>query len=213
MAGIEEGRMCSCYSGLKKIQDSASTVTHGHFSVTSFSTSSTQGILKSMLLLFFQNKLPHWVFETKKLLWYSDFLIHIPLNHRNSSYLWQIPFHWRNCHKPAFPATSCPSNSALAFCIHTAGSPRAWSLEQVLESRCWIRMGQNVTGNAFCRWLLFNRGMWCVKDRKFCGEWKSYSCLKQVALSPSLVVLWKIELQLDVSCLSECVRTPHAPWK
>lgn len=96
----------------------------------------------------------------------------------------------------------------LALILLASGSSTAWSTEQVLESRCWIRTGQNVTGNAFCRWPLFNRGMWYVKDRKFCGDWKSYSCLKQVALSPSLVALWKIELQLDVSHLSKCMCVP-----
>lgn len=96
----------------------------------------------------------------------------------------------------------------LALILLASGSPTAGSLEQVLESRCWIRTGQNVTGNEFCRWPLFNRGMWYVKDRKFCGDWKSYRCLKQVALSLSLVVLWKIELQLDVSHLSKCMCVP-----
>lgn len=171
-----------------------------------------------MLLHFsFKNKLPQRVFKTKKLLWYSDFLIHIPLHHRNFLLFVANSISLKklciitNLHFPATQwLTSCPSNSALAFAFIplASGSPRAWSLEQVLESRCWIRTGQNRTGNAFCRWPLFNRGMWYVKDRKFCRDWKSCSCLKQVALSPSLVVLWKIELQLDVSHLSKCMCAP-----
>lgn len=167
-----------------------------------------------MLLHFFQNKLPQWVFETKKLLRYSDFLIHIPLHHHNLLLLVANSISLKKLYiitNLCFPATqwftSRSSNSAHAFAFIplASGTPRAWSLEQVLESRCWIRMGQNMTRNAFCRWPLFNRGMWYVKDRKLCRNCKSYSCLKQVALSPSLVVLWKIELQLDVSHLSKCV--------
>lgn len=100
MEGIEEDRMCLCWSGLKKIQGSASKVTHDHFFIFNhflLDVIYSWGTLKSMLLHFsFQNKLPQWVVETKKLLWYSDFLI-FPCIIIISSYLWHNQFHWRNC--------------------------------------------------------------------------------------------------------------------
>lgn len=150
-----------------------------------------------MLLYFFQTKLPQWVLETKKLLRYSDFLIHIPLHHHTllllvaKSISLKELYAITNLHFPAIDWWLVLQTQHLLLHLYllASASPRAWSLEQVLESRCWIRTGQNMTGNAFCRWPLFNRGMWYVKDREFCGNWKSYSCLKQVALSPSLVVL------------------------
>lgn len=170
-----------------------------------------------MLLPFFQNRSPQWVFEAEKLLRYSSSLFIFLCIIIICSYLWQTLFNGINCilsHISCYWVTSCPSKSALpfVFILWAPGLPRVTSLGQVLKPRHWIRMGWNMFGNRFCRWLLFNKGLWYVKDRRLYGDWKSCSC--RWPWAPAYCYIYqlycgKLSSSLVFFHLSKCLCAPR----